>query len=204
MKNALVISAAMFLLTAISCSSEQSDSSQKQNNFQKINNQNAASQENSAATKVIEEQAGESAVDEPINIPPPSLNTGFAAPATGDAPTLNPPHGQPGHICEIPVGSPLPKATTNAPKVNTTNNNNVNTSAPAVVEETVALNPPHGQPGHICEIPVGSPLPKGSVIPKVTNTNNSATTAPVVAAPKLNPPHGQPGHRCEIPVGSPL
>lgn len=30
-----------------------------------------------------------------------------AAPAGTTAPGMNPPHGQPGHRCEIPVGSPL-------------------------------------------------------------------------------------------------
>lgn len=54
-------------------------------------------------------------------------------------PTINPPHGQPGHRCDIPVGSPLPVAQAAAP--------------------AQRLNPPHGQPGHRCDIPVGSPLP---------------------------------------------
>ncbi len=51
---------------------------------------------------------------------------------------LNPPHGQPGHICEIPVGEPLPEAQQE--------------------QGEVVLNPPHGEPGHVCEIPVGEPL----------------------------------------------
>jgi hypothetical protein len=51
------------------------------------------------------------------------------------------------------------------------------------------LNPAHGEPGHRCDIPVGSPL-------------NIPTAAPAVA--RMNPPHGEPGHRCDIPVGSPL
>ena len=42
--------------------------------------------------------------------PPAPQRTPAQATAGGsqDAPRLNPPHGQPGHICEIPVGSPLP------------------------------------------------------------------------------------------------
>ncbi len=89
-----------------------------------------------------------------------------AAPAQGNsAVKLNPPHGQPGHICEIPVGSPLPTTaarTAANPGSNTTASPAVNfNSAPAApaASGTVRLNPPHGQPGHICEIPVGSPLP---------------------------------------------
>lgn len=54
--------------------------------------------------------------------------------------------------------------------------------------QTAQLNPPHGQPGHRCDIPVGDPLP-------TTSANNSV---------KINPAHGQPGHRCDIPVGDPL
>ncbi len=75
---------------------------------------------------------------------------------------LNPPHGQPGHICEIPVGSPLPTTPAN-PAGNSSiaaapANINSTTAAPTA-SNAVRLNPPHGQPGHICEIPVGSPLP---------------------------------------------
>ena len=84
-------------------------------------------------------------------------------------------------------------------------------TAPAQASAGVKLNPPHGQPGHICEIPVGSPLPS---TPAITPVNTSAapvaslnTPAQVSAggkAVRLNPPHGEPGHICEIPVGSPL
>lgn len=52
------------------------------------------------------------------------------------------------------------------------------------------VNPPHGQPGHRCDIAVGAPLGGNSMI------NNTAAN--------LNPPHGQAGHRCDIAVGAPL
>lgn len=55
----------------------------------------------------------------------------------------------------------------------------------------VALNPPHGEPGHDCAIPVGAPLGSSPQ----TNTQVAEGT---------NPPHGQPGHDCSIPVGAPL
>jgi hypothetical protein len=51
------------------------------------------------------------------------------------------------------------------------------------------LNPPHGMPGHRCDIDVGKPL--------------ASKEAPKTAA-GLNPAHGQPGHRCDIAVGAPL
>src|SRR5699024_7251570 len=59
----------------------------------------------------------------------------------------------------------------------------------------VALNPPHVEPGHRCDIQVVQPLPTNTNATN-TNTNNSGQ--------RLNPPHGQPGHVCEIPVGQPL
>ncbi|MBI2966997.1 MAG: hypothetical protein HYY40_04190 [Bacteroidetes bacterium] len=63
-------------------------------------------------------------------------------------------------------------------------------------------NPAHGQPGHRCDIPVGSPLnsPPG-------NTSAAAppvSSTPIKTAPGMNPPHGQPGHDCKIAVGAPL
>ena len=94
--------------------------------------------------------------------------------AAATPPELNPPHGQPFHRCDIAVGSPLkgaapakPAATTirtgtaptleNAARLNNPQAN----PAPAVANATGTppkLNPPHGQPFHRCEIPVGSPL----------------------------------------------
>jgi hypothetical protein len=78
------------------------------------------------------------------------------------------------------------------------------------------MNPPHGQPGHRCDIAVGAPLnspvAKPGVQPamapgKSVTINPSAPNAngtPVVTAPGMNPPHGQEGHRCDIAVGAPL
>jgi hypothetical protein len=95
--------------------------------------------------------------------------------ATTTPPELNPAHGLPYHRCDIPVGSPLnaapPAKTTpvinrtgtaptleNAARLN--NPQATNPTAPTVVNATPPkLNPPHGQPFHRCEIPVGSPLP---------------------------------------------
>ena len=91
---------------------------------------------------------------------------------------MNPPHGQPGHRCDISVGAPLnskPNKTA-APTANTTTSYTVNPTsttggAPALltpppaaanpaaaVETAPGTNPPHGQPGHVCGTPVGAPL----------------------------------------------
>lgn len=94
------------------------------------------------------------------------INPGNTTPVTvnnSSTVALNPPHGQPGHDCAIPVGQPLngksnapvtpptapamPTFTTTPQKVPISNSNS-----------SVALNPPHGQPGHDCAIPVGQPL----------------------------------------------
>ena len=68
----------------------------------------------------------------------------------------------------------------------------------------VKLNPAHGEPGHVCEIPVGQPLPSksSSISPASNNTINMPVKSNNTA--NLNPPHGEPGHKCEIPVGEPL
>jgi|SRR5690554_6344922 len=105
---------------------------------------------------------------------------------------LNPPHGEPGHICEIPVGQPLPNG--NAAAASNTSSSN----------EAVRLNPAHGQPGHVCEIPVGQPLPNASGTNTAVPNNVQLKTPLMKENQKLNPPHGQPGHVCEIPVGQPL
>ncbi len=109
-------------------------------------------------------------------------------PASGEA--LNPAHGQPGHRCEIPVGAPLSSAppqtaasaspsqpaTLPTPQQGSTTqkvelqqsppssgNANTNMVSPTPAASTTVapgMNPPHGQPGHDCNIPVGSPLKK--------------------------------------------
>lgn len=85
-------------------------------------------------------------------------------------------------------------------------------------------NPPHGQPGHRCDIPVGAPLnsppaqPRQQAAPAnqggFLGGGNPQAPAQQQARPvqqtapgmqgKPNPAHGQPGHRCDIAVGQPL
>lgn len=98
-----------------------------------------------------------------------------AAPQQVTAPGMNPPHGQPGHRCDIAVGAPL-----NSPP-----GTGQKTAAPASAPITINQN------GKV----VGG---DGSF--KVTQNNAPAQKT----APGMNPPHGQPGHRCDIAVGAPL
>ncbi len=108
---------------------------------------------------------------------------------TAVAPGMNPAHGQPNHRCDIAVGAPLnsPKKMAAQPAM-TINPNDLKTSNPpvistkpvqasptasgtpailspsatpaAVAPTAPGMNPPHGQPGHKCEVAVGAPLPK--------------------------------------------
>lgn len=158
-----------------------------------------------------------------------------------DTKGLNPAHGQAGHRCDIAVGAPLnspataqqqaPNTTTtgaaNMQVINTNQKNVVTTSTVTPVKVAKGMNPAHGQPGHRCDIPVGTPLnspiatkpvaaaPQGgstsktfSVTPPATTANPVpallSTEAPVATAEGMNPPHGQTGHRCDIAVGAPL
>lgn len=107
---------------------------------------------------------------------------------SGTKPGMNPPHGQPGHRCELPVGAPLngstPAAKTTTPQTNQANksftvtpsgnatvtkieSSDIQTapSAPKPVAQTTLPgmegkpNPAHGETGHRCDIPVGVNLP---------------------------------------------
>ena len=160
--------------------------------------------------------------------PPIVLNSSNTPAMTGGGP-VNPPHGQPGHRCDIAEGAPLPVS--GGPVASPSPVTQPKTVAPvptiAPVQEqkpattTTAVakgkNPPHGQPGHRCDIAVGAPLPADNG-PVKTAAPSVAVQAPQPAAPApvktstatgttpkgVNPPHGQPGHRCDIAVGAPL
>ena len=79
--------------------------------------------------------------------------------STGGNVALNPAHGQPGHDCAIPVGAHLNGSWTssNAAQGQTINVNN-NNITPIKASGGAGINPPHGQPGHRCDIKVGDPL----------------------------------------------
>jgi hypothetical protein len=78
---------------------------------------------------------------------------------------LNPAHGQPGHRCDISVGAPLdskpiqPTVSTTQPVVTQQATPAMTTNTPTPVSKVApGMNPAHGQPGHRCDIAVGSPL----------------------------------------------
>lgn len=175
----------------------------------------------------------DSSLLKPVNIPGNNTNTtagnnavtinpqngtvstsipGNAVQTPANSAGLNPPHGQPGHRCDIAVGAPLnskpdPPVTPAA----TVNQAPVITTQPVAQNVAPGMNPAHGQPGHRCDIAVGAPLnskPAQAVTPSANaNQEPVKTNVPVATqnvAPGMNPAHGQPGHRCDIAVGAPL
>lgn len=96
---------------------------------------------------------------------------------------LNPAHGQPGHRCDIPVGAPL-----NSPPGNTATTQpqaTITQSQPQATNIKVApgMNPPHGQPGHRCDIPVGAPLNSKPATPTQAATPTTTIVTTSVAKP---------------------
>lgn len=87
----------------------------------------------------------------------------------------------------------------------------------ASADGAVKLNPAHGEPGHVCAIPVGAPL-DGSAATSSTPETPTFVPPPAMLNPPAdnaasgitlpsgtpNPAHGEPGHRCEVNVGDPL
>ena len=168
MKNYIFLYAAVGLITMVSCSPAQKDSKQQ-----------AVQQQTQAPQTIVQPDPSAIITSAPATA---ASNEPAEVNAAATPPKLNPAHGQPFHRCDISVGSPLdaapakPAATAirtgaaptlenaarlNSPQVNNTQVNNP--TAPTVANASASgtppkLNPPHGQPFHKCEIPVGSPL----------------------------------------------
>lgn len=112
------------------------------------------------------------------------------------------------------TATPAPILNPNQTSVNNTPVVTSAVSTPAQTTTAAGMNPPHGQPGHRCDLAVGAPLNGATTANKTAATttpqnitikpSTTTTTAPTTTAPGMNPPHGQPGHRCDISVGAPL
>ncbi|MFN3969388.1 hypothetical protein [Flavobacterium sp.] len=96
---------------------------------------------------------------------------------------MNPPHGQPGHRCDIAVGAPLnsPPGNANQPKIGSATTQQIDPSK-FTTQTTQTTTQPNGAPA-------------------ILNPDAAQTTT---TAPGMNPPHGQAGHQCGIAVGAPL
>ena len=128
-----------------------------------------------ANTQLAEEQR-----DKTNDANPFDQGTALSTPATpqGGGVTLNPPHGQPGHRCDIAVGAPLP------------NDGNV-------IAQAQNVSHPVGQGEAMPVVSNGMEQPQ---VIQVSQPQNYVGAN----GEKLNPPHGQPGHRCDIAVGATL
>ncbi|NJW52090.1 hypothetical protein [Salinimicrobium oceani] len=73
---------------------------------------------------------------------------------------VNPAHGLPGHRCDLPVGAPLNGTAGTTANPTPTSQLPATSVSPVRVDQTPTVNPPHGEPGHDCAVPVGAPLNK--------------------------------------------
>jgi len=103
---------------------------------------------------------------------------------------LNPPHGEPFHRCDIPVGAPLNSAPANTTRQTTSNPVQATTPQTSNPAPTISNNPT-------------APTLENAMRMNPSQTQSS-TPANSGTKPRLNPAHGQPWHRCDIAVGSPL
>jgi hypothetical protein len=72
----------------------------------------------------------------------------------------NPAHGLPGHRCDLPVGAPLTASAGTTPTPTPTTQLPSTSVSPIRVDQTPSVNPPHGEPGHDCSVPVGAEFDK--------------------------------------------
>jgi hypothetical protein len=116
----------------------------------------------------------------------PQMVTQTPAPTTTQ-PGMNPPHGQPGHRCDITVGAPLnskpapaqPTTVSTAPQQPQVTMKEI----PNPTKTAPGMNPPHGEPGHRCDIAVGAPLDSKPAAPAATQPAQITPPA-LITAPK--------------------
>ena len=168
----VVFIATVVLGTMISCSPAKKESKAVE-----------VQQQNQLPNTIVKSDTSVTVSSVPVSVPATAtLNEPIVANTATTPPELNPAHGLPFHRCDIPVGSPLNAAAPAKPTVPSQlaapikrrgtsptlenaarlNGQRINNrTAPTVANATTTppkLNPPHGQPFHRCEIPVGSPL----------------------------------------------
>ncbi len=170
MKSTFIIIIFSVLFTIVSCSPAKQDSGQNR----QVPVLPSVQEQPAPVSTQAEQPAEEGTKQQP------------AAQQNNEEVMLNPPHGQPFHRCDIPVGAPL----NSQPRQTTGNQVQVNSpqvSTPAARTTTSS----------------GAPTIENA---RRMNSGQAQSTAPVNSGskPALNPPHGQPYHRCDIAVGSPL
>ncbi len=180
----VITAVAMFVIT--SCNPAKNDSKQP---AQSENQEQAMEQNNIVNTETEANLSDEVDMQEiSTPVPEPTEQTG---PAQNSAEVMmNPPHGEPYHRCDIPVGAPL-----NSPPANTT-------------RQTTSSQTTTTAPRTQSSAPSTANNPTAPTIENAMRMNpsqaRSTTPANSGTKPRLNPAHGQPWHRCDIAVGSPL
>ncbi len=123
-----------------------------------------------------------------VQVTQPGTIATTTAPAAATAPGMNPPHGQPGHRCDISVGAPLnskpaPANVQQQPTTVTAQPNPVSvTQVPNTQKTAPGMNPPHGEPGHRCDISVGAPLNSKPATPAPTTTQTGVPPLSITPA----------------------
>jgi len=174
MKSALVIIIISVLFTVVSCNPASQDSGQNK----QVPVVPSVQEQPAAASTQPAQPVKEETIQQP------------AAQQNNAEVMLNPPHGQPFHRCDIPVGAPLPSQP--AGTATQTSNSQVQVNTPQVTA-----------PAKRTTTSSGAPTIENAMR---MNSGQAQSTAPANSGskPRLNPPHGQPYHRCDIAVGSPL
>lgn len=174
MKSSLALITVFTLFTLISCSPAKQDSGQTQQVPVVPPTQEQPAPVNTEQVQPVETETTEQPSTEQNNAEV----------------MMNPPHGEPFHRCDIPVGAPL-----NSQPANTTRQTTNNSPA--------AIAPPNTNAA-----PQTTTNPTAPTIENAMRMNPSQTRSSTPAnsgtKPRLNPAHGQPWHRCDIAVGSPL
>ena len=129
-------------------------------------------QQNQVPQTMLKADTSATILSVPASVPVTATSTQPAVVnANATPPELNPPHGQPFHRCDIPVGSSLSAAApAKSVSAQTAPQINRNGTSPTLENAARLNNPQANNPNS----------------PTVANANK----------PKLNPPHGQPGHVC--------
>ncbi len=172
MKSFLVLITVFTLFALISCGPAKQDSGQTQQlQVQPATQEQPAQDSTDHAQPVEDEVAAESLEQDKAEV------------------MLNPPHGEPFHRCEIPVGAPLNSAP-------------ANTQQPTI-NQIQATAPQSSASAPSIENNPTAPTIENAMRINPSQTQNT-TPANSGSKPRLNPAHGQPYHRCDIPVGSAL
>lgn len=165
MKSVFIFISIFVLFSVVSCSPAKNDSQQTPR---------------SPVLPQPQEQKSSAITETPATKTPEVVNPPSSEEKSAQV-VINPPHGQPGHRCDIPVGAPL-----NSSPVNST--------------RQITGNPSTNSSSNIATNPTSPTLDNARRL----NSSQPRNTTSVKNSGKINPPHGQPFHRCDIPVGSPL